>query len=120
MIELMGICLCWCNILFSFEKLVLVDKVFLSNVFEFCSFHLVYQLKVHMKLNGRKWLDEMEQRSSEKNQKFLVLNDKWFFCLLTFYSRADIITRNNLNQFRCFFNFNRYHVLIGYTSKIHE
>ena len=26
-----------------------------------------------MKLNGRKWLDEMEQKNFEKNQKFLVL-----------------------------------------------
>ena len=26
-----------------------------------------------MKLNGRKWLDETEQKNSEKNQKFLVL-----------------------------------------------
>ena len=44
----------------------------------------------------------MEQRNSEKNQKFLILNDKWFFCLLTFNSRADIITRYNFNQVRCF------------------
>ena len=63
----------------------------------------------------------MEQRNSEKNQKFLVLNDKWFFCLLTFNSRADIITRYNFNQVRCFFfTFNRSHGLIGYTSKTHE
>ena len=41
-----------------------------------------------MKLNGRKRLDEMEKRNSEKeNQKFLVLNDKWLF---TFNSRAVI------------------------------
>ena len=56
-----------------------------------------------MKSNGRKWLDEMEQRNSEKNQKFLVLNDKRFFFLLTINSRADIITRYKFNQFRCFF-----------------
>ena len=48
----------------------------------------------------------MEQRNSEKNQKFLVLNEKcFFFCLLTFNSRADIISRYNFNQVRCFFTF---------------
>ena len=60
----------------------------------------------------------MEQRNSEKNQKFLVLNDKCFFCLLTFNSRADIITRYNFNQVRFFFTFNRFHGLIGCTSKM--
>ena len=43
----------------------------------------------------------MEQRNSEKG--FGTDNDKWFFCLLTFNSRADIITRYNFNQVRCFF-----------------
>ena len=90
-----------------------VDKTFVRT--------LVHQLKAHMKLNDWKWFDEMEQRNSEKNQKFLILNDKWFFCLLTYNSRADIITRYNFNQVRCFFfAFNRFHGLIGYTSKIHE
>ena len=42
----------------------------------------------------------MDQRNPEKNQKFSVLNDKWFFCLLTFNSRVDIITRYNFNQVR--------------------
>ena len=51
----------------------------------------------------------MERRNSEKNQKFLVLNDKWLFYLLTFNSRADIITRYNCNQVRCFFTFNGFH-----------
>ena len=37
-----------------------------------------------MKFNGQKWLDEMEQRNSEKNQKFLVLNDKCLFFLVDF------------------------------------
>ena len=55
----------------------------------------------------------MEQRNSEKNQKFLVLNDKWFFCLLTFNSRADIISRYNFNQVR-------FHGLMGYTNKTHK
>ena len=73
-----------------------------------------------MKLNGRKSLNEMEQKNSEKNQKFLVLNDKWFFCLLTFSSRADMTTRYNFNKVRCFFTFDRFHGLIGCTSKIHE
>ena len=79
----------------------------------FCSFHLVYQLKAHIKLNSWNSLDEMEQRNSEKNQKkFLVLNDKWRFCLLTFNSRADIITSYNFNQVRCFFTLNRFNGLM--------
>ena len=32
-----------------------------------------------------------------------------FFYLLTFNSRADIITRYNCNQVRCFFTFNGFH-----------
>ena len=68
------------------------------------SFHLVYLLKVHKKLNGRKWLDKMKQRNSEKNQKFLVLNDKrLFFNLLNFNFRADIMARYTFNQVRWFF-----------------
>ena len=52
---------------------------FLSIFLEFYdSFHLAYLFIVHMKLSGQKWLDEMEQRNSEKNKKFLVLNDKSF------------------------------------------
>ena len=62
----------------------------------------------------------MEQRNSEKNQTFLVLNDKYFFCLLTFNSGADIITRYNFNQVRYFFTSNRFQGLIGYTSKVHK
>ena len=31
-----------------------------------------------MKLIGQEGLDEMEQRNSEKNQKFLALNEKCF------------------------------------------
>ena len=58
-----------------------------------------------MKLNSRKCLDEMEQRNSEKNRKFLALNEKCFFCLLTFNSRVDIISRYNFSQVRCFFTF---------------
>ena len=61
-----------------------MDKLFLSNVFEF------WQLKANIKLNGRKRFDEMEQRNSEKNQKV--------FCVLTFNARADFITRYNLNN----------------------
>ena len=45
----------------------------------------------------------MEQNNSEKNQKFLVLNDKFFFYLLTFNSRADFMTRYTFNQVRYFF-----------------
>ena len=55
-----------------------------------------------------------------KKSKLLVLNHKWFFCLLTFNSRTDIITRYNFNQVRCFFTFNRFHDLIGCISKIRE
>ena len=47
----------------------------------------------------------MDQRNPEKAQKFLVLNDKCFFYLLTFNFRADIMTRNTFNQVRCFFTF---------------
>ena len=46
----------------------------------------------------------MEQSNSEKNQKFLVLNDKWFFYWLTFSSRADFMTTYTFNQVRGFFN----------------
>ena len=43
----------------------------------------------------------MQQRNSEKNQEFLVLNDKFFFLnLLTFNFRADIMTRYTFNQVR--------------------
>ena len=45
----------------------------------FGSFHLFYLLKAHMKLNGQRWLDEIEQINSRKNQRFLALNDKWVF-----------------------------------------
>ena len=70
----------------------------------FGSFHLVYLLKARMKLNGQMWLDEMEQRNSEKNQTFLVVNDKcFFFYLLTFNSRADILTRYTFHEVRYFF-----------------
>ena len=70
----------------------------------FWSFHLVYLFKAHMKLNGRKWLDEIEQRNSKKKSK--VVGTEWqmgFFCLLTFNSRAGIITRYNFDEVRCFF-----------------
>ena len=50
-----------------------VDKAFLSNFWRFCSFHLVYLLKALMKLDVRKWLDQIEQRNLEKDQKVLVL-----------------------------------------------
>ena len=88
---------------FLFKIFFVGDMAFLLNFWSFGSFYLVYLLKAHMKLNGWKWLDEMEQSNSEKNQKFLVLNDKWFFYLLTFNSRADFMTRYTFNQVRCFF-----------------
>ena len=47
----------------------------------------------------------MEQRNSDKNQKFLALMTNVFFYLLTFNSRADIMTRYTFNQVRCFFTF---------------
>ena len=37
----------------------------------------------------------------------------FFFCLLTFNSRPDIISRYNFNHVR-------FHGLMGYTSKTHE
>ena len=59
----------------------------------------------------------MEERISEKNQKFLVLNDKWFFFyLLTFNSRADIMTRYTFDQFRCFLHL----VKISWSNVIHQ
>ena len=61
----------------------------------------------------------MEQRNSEKNQKFLVLNDKYFF-LLTFNSRADIMARYTFNQVRCSFYIKyRFHGLLGYRKYIY-
>ena len=66
---------------------------FFQTFWNFGSFHLVYLLDAHMKLNGQKWLDEMKQRNSEKNRKFLVLKDKWFFYLFTFNSKADVMTK---------------------------
>ena len=41
---------------------------------------MVYQLKAHMKLNGQKWLDEIEQSNSEKNQ---VFGTEWQMVLFT-------------------------------------
>ena len=61
----------------------------------------------------------MEQRDSEEKKYFWYLR-QMVFLLVDFNSRADIITRYNFNQVRCFFTFNRFHGLIGYTSKIHE
>ena len=78
---------------FLFKSFSWWIRHFLKMFLSFCSFDLVYQLKAHVKLNGRKWLNEMEQRNSEKKQNFLVLNDTCFFCLLTFNSRADIKIR---------------------------
>ena len=54
----------------------------------FGSFHLFYHLKRHMKLNGQKRLNEIEQRNSRKNQKFLALNGKLFFLLAYFYFQS--------------------------------
>ena len=46
----------------------------------------------------------MEQRNSEEI-KFLALNEKCFFLLVDFDSRADIMTRYTFNQVRRFFTF---------------
>ena len=46
----------------------------------------------------------MEQRKYQKNQKYLVLSDRWFFYLFTFNSRADI-TKHTFNQVRSFSTF---------------
>ena len=47
----------------------------------------------------------MEQSNSEKNPKFLALlmTNDFFYCLLNFDSRADILTKYNFNEARCFF-----------------
>ena len=55
-----------------------VDKAFLSNLFEFLQ--LSFGLSII----------------------FGTVNDKCSFCLMIFNSRADIITRCNFNQVRCF------------------
>ena len=59
----------------------------------------------------------MKQRISEKNQTFLVLNDKYCFDLFTFNSRADIMTRYTFNQVRCFFTFS---IKILCSNEIHQ
>ena len=93
----------------------MVDKAFPSNFWQL-SFGL--SIKSTHEIEWSKWwLDEMEQRNSEKNQKFLVLNDKYFF-LLTFNSRADIMARYTFNQVRCSFYIKyRFHGLLGYRKK---
>ena len=48
------------------------------------------------------WLDRMGQGNSEKNQNLLAMNDKLFFYLLTFNSKADIMNRYTFNQVRFF------------------
>ena len=49
-------------------------------------------------------LMKLNREILKKNQKLSVLSDKWgFFCLLTFNSRAGIITRYNFDEVRCFF-----------------
>ena len=98
-----GICLCCRNtIYFSFQKVFLWwISHFFQFFFNFSSFHLVYLLKAHMKFNGQKWLDEMEQTDSEKNFWYCMTNR--FFYLLTFNFRVDIMTIYTFNQIRCFF-----------------
>ena len=95
---------------------------FFQIFWSFGSFHLVYLLNTYMKLIRPKWLDEMEQTNSEKNQKFLVLNDKCFFYLLTFSSRADMITIYTFNQVRWSLHlvWISWSNAMGYTSKMHE
>ena len=97
--------LVWYYFLF-FLKSFLVGKVFLSNVFEFLklSFGLSIKSTHEIELSKVTWSNRTEEFG--KKQKFLVLNGKWFFCLFTFNSRADIITRYNFDQVRCFFIFN--------------
>ena len=64
----------------------------------------------------------MEKRNSEKKQ--VCGNEcQFFFLLVDFDFRADIMTKYTFNQIRCFFTFRidfRFHGLMGYTSKIHE
>ena len=58
----------------------------------------------------------MEQRNSEKSQKFLNrMTDGWFY-LLTFNSRADIMTSYTFNQVRYFLHL----ALISWSNGIHE
>ena len=73
----------------------------------FCSFHLVYQLKIQMKLNGRKWLYEIEQKNSEKKKVFGTETNAFFACWLLISEMFS-------------FAFNKFHDIIVYTSKINE
>ena len=53
---------------FLFKSFFVVDKAFLLNFWSFGSFHFVYLLRAHIKLNGQKWFNEMEQSNFEKNK----------------------------------------------------
>ena len=57
---------------------------------------LSFGLKTHMKLNGQKWLDEMDQRNSDKSFCFWILSfwswmTNYLFYLFTFNSIADYL-----------------------------
>ena len=55
-----------------------------------------------MKLNGRKWLDEMEQRNSEKNQVFGTEWEMVFFACLILIPEQILLL--NIIWVRRFFN----------------
>ena len=81
-----------------------MDKVFLSNVFEFLKLSFGLSIKSTHEIELSKvtrWNGTEE--FWKKNQKFLVMSDKCFFCLFTFNCRADIITRYKFDHVRCLF-----------------
>ena len=51
---------------------------FFQIFWSFSSFPLLYLLKAHMKLDGQKLLDEVEQRNSEKKSN--VFRTEWQMC----------------------------------------
>ena len=82
----------------------------------FGSSHFLYLLKLHIKLNGQKWVDGIEQINSEKNQRFLVLNDKCFF--ICWVLIPEQILRLHILLITFFHIYYRFHGLMGCSSKM--
>ena len=78
--------------------------MFLSEFFEFLQHSFGSSIK---STNEIEWSQVTRWNRTEefweKSKVFGTVNYKWFFGLLTFNSKADIITRYNFNQVRCFF-----------------
>ena len=83
-----------------------MNKVFLSNVFEFLK--LSSGLSIESK-HEIKWSKMTRWNGTEEFwKKKKSGNGKWLFCLFTFDCRADIITRYNFDLIRldAFLTFN--------------